>query len=180
MRLTKYKLFFAWNYEKEEKWLNEMSAKGLQLVDAGICRYVFEENAKDKYVYRLELLNNVPSHAESVSYIRFLEETGVEYIDSVLRWAYFRKNARDGEFELYSDIDSKIDHLKRIVLLFLAVTPVNLINAINMLNQYIETGNTSMLATSILCFLLLSLLGTGIYKVSNKILKLKKDKLVRE
>ncbi|MBQ2899558.1 MAG: DUF2812 domain-containing protein, partial [Oscillospiraceae bacterium] len=26
------KMFWAWDFEKEEKWLNEMSAKGLALV----------------------------------------------------------------------------------------------------------------------------------------------------
>ena len=33
MRKVIRKWFWAWNFEKEEEWLNEMSAKGLALVD---------------------------------------------------------------------------------------------------------------------------------------------------
>ena len=42
MKKTVHKLFWAWEFDREEKWLNDMSAKGLQLTDVGFCRYVFE------------------------------------------------------------------------------------------------------------------------------------------
>ncbi|MDD8053275.1 MAG: DUF2812 domain-containing protein, partial [Thermotogota bacterium] len=32
-----------WNYEKEEKWLNEMAARGWLFTDYSWCRYVFQE-----------------------------------------------------------------------------------------------------------------------------------------
>ena len=32
MRQVVHKLFFIWDYEKEEAWLNEMAAKGLALI----------------------------------------------------------------------------------------------------------------------------------------------------
>ena len=38
MRKVIKKFFWAWEYEKEEKWLNEMAAKGLALVDYTFCR----------------------------------------------------------------------------------------------------------------------------------------------
>ena len=43
MSITKVKKFWCWNYEKEEKWLEDMFARGLKLVDIGYCRYIFEE-----------------------------------------------------------------------------------------------------------------------------------------
>ncbi len=36
-----HKWFWAWDFDKEEKWLNEMSAKGLNLTGVSFCRYVF-------------------------------------------------------------------------------------------------------------------------------------------
>lgn len=115
MRHVVYKYFSIGAYEKEEKWLNEMSAKGMQLVDVSFgIRYVFEEGISGEYIYRLELLENLPSNVESIAYLRFLEETGVEHVASYLRWVYLRKKASDGSFEIYSDIDSKIKHYKRI------------------------------------------------------------------
>ena len=103
-----------WDYEKEEQWLNDMAAKGLALSDYSWCRYAFEETPRGKYLYRIELLENMPSHPESQAYLRFLEENGVEFVTSYMRWVYLRRNAAEGPFDIYTDIDSKIQHFKRI------------------------------------------------------------------
>ena len=62
MRHSIMKLFM--DYEKEEKWLNDMSAKGLQLVHYSFPRYTFEEGEPGEYTYRIQLLENIPSHLE--------------------------------------------------------------------------------------------------------------------
>lgn len=103
-----------WDYEKEEAWLNEMSAKGFVLTDYSWCRYVFEEGNRNEYTYRLELLEYLPTHPESIAYLRFLEESGVEFVSSYMRWVYLRKKTADGSFDLYSDGASKIKHYQRI------------------------------------------------------------------
>jgi len=180
MRHTIHKWFWAWDFEKEEKWLNTMSAQGLQLVAVGFCKYVFEEAIKGEYTYRLELLENSLSNAESISYIRFLEETDVEYIGSVIRWAYFRKKVTDGTFEIYSDIDSKIKHYKRIRALFFTVTPINVFATLLNLNNYIECERSINLSCSIVSFLVTLLLVLGIFKISKKISIFKKEKAIRE
>ena len=107
-----HKLYY--DYEKEENWLNEMSAKGMALTSYSCCKYVFTEAAENEYIYRLELLENSPTHAESITYIKFLEETGVEFIAKYARWIYLRKKSSEGVFDIYSDIESKIKHYKRI------------------------------------------------------------------
>jgi hypothetical protein len=180
MRHTIRKWFWAWDFEKEETWLNEMSSKGLQLVSVGLCKYVFEESERGEYAYRLELLENVPSNAESTSYIHFLEETGVEYIGNMLRWAYFRKKVNDGPFEIYSDIESKIKHYKRIMTLFLAVIPINIGPACYNLSNYFQNRYPTILGISIVSFGFSFLLALGIFKISRKIGRLKKEKLIRE
>lgn len=58
MKRTIYKLFWAWNFEKEEEWINKMSAEGWQLDSVQVFRYVFTKGDPDEYVYRLELLEN--------------------------------------------------------------------------------------------------------------------------
>ena len=42
-RMTKYRWFWVWDFEKEERWLNEMAANGWTLVEVGYCRYTFEK-----------------------------------------------------------------------------------------------------------------------------------------
>ena len=74
-----------WDYEKEERWLNEMSARGLAMSDYSWCRYVFVDAQKGEYNYRIELLENMPTHPESMAYLRFLEESGVEVVTTYMR-----------------------------------------------------------------------------------------------
>jgi hypothetical protein len=102
------------DFLKEERWLNEMAARGLMLTDYSWCRYVFAEGNPGEYTYRIELLENRPTHPESVAYIRFLEENGVECVATYMRWIYLRKKSSDGPFDIYSDIVGKIQHFQRV------------------------------------------------------------------
>lgn len=72
MRRTISKWFWAWDFEKEKNWLNEMAAKGLVLVEIGFCQYTFEECTPGEYNVRLEFLDNVPTNAESQQYLKFI------------------------------------------------------------------------------------------------------------
>lgn len=180
MRQTIYKFFFAWDFEKEEKWLNEMSAKGLQLVSVGFCKYVFEKGMQGEYTYKLEFLENLPSNYQSTSYIDFLKETGIEYIGSVFRWVYFRKKATSGKFEIYSDIESRIKHYKRIMALLAVLTPLGIFTAILNWSRFSKEGDASRLVLVSITALLAVLLILGIAKISRQIKRLKKEKLIRE
>ena len=178
-----------WDYEKEEKWLNEMSAKGMALTDYSWCRYVFEEKANNQYTYRIELLRYMPTHPESLAYLRFLEESGVECVATTMRWVYLRKKTSDGSFDIYTDIDSKIKHYKRINALWFSlmiiefiVGLINLLVGIINLNINEKLGNFSYGNLSMgICLILFSLiffrLGLPIRK---KIKKLEKEKTIRE
>jgi len=180
MKKTIRKLFWAWRFEEEENWLNEMSAAGLQLCGVGFCTYHFEEGTPDEYTYRLEMLDKRPSHAKSVQYIHFLEETGAEHICSLLRWVYFRKKSDGGAFDLFSDIDSRISHLNRILLLTGILSAGNLVNSLNMLLMWLRLDTLTNLIAAILCFTVSALLGYGLICTFLKKSKLKKEKLLRE
>ena len=140
MRKTVRKWFWVWDFDKEEQWLNDMAAQGLALVDVGFCRYEFEECPLGEYQIRLELLENQMKHDESRQYIRFLEETGVEQVGNYFRWAYFRKKAADGPFDLYSDLESRIKHLKRIIALVLPISAANLCIGFSNVGNAVRTG----------------------------------------
>ena len=63
MRTTQYRWFWAWDFEKEEKWLNQMAAQGWALVSVGYCRYEFEACEPGSCAVRLELLDSLPGSA---------------------------------------------------------------------------------------------------------------------
>ena len=88
MRQVIRKWFWAWEFDKEERWLNDMAAKGKALVSARYATYEFEDSAPGEYAVRLEMLENAPDSAEGQQYIEFVESTGAEYVGKVLKWVY--------------------------------------------------------------------------------------------
>lgn len=126
MRKIIHKVFFVWNFDKEEQWLNEMAAKGLCLVSVGFCKYEFEDCVPGEYRICMQLLDQMPSHPESQKYIEFLEQTGAEQIGSFTRWVFFRKKASGGDFQLFSDNSSKVKHLTAITNMVTFVIGFNL------------------------------------------------------
>lgn len=180
MKKIIHKWFWIWDFEKEEKWLNKMSAKGLQLTGVGFCRYTFNEGIPEEYNYKLEMLNGWPENSENESYIRFLEETGVEHIGNMLRWAYFRKKTSQGEFQLFSDLNSKIAYLKRMLNLLLIIFPFLIINLISNISNYFDYGRKTSLILGGLMFTLLLIYIYGISLFYLKIKKMKKEKRIRE
>ena len=179
MRKVIKKAFFAWESEKEEKWLNEMSAKGLALVDYTWCRYSFEECEPGEYSYQIQLLEHRPNHPESEQYIRFIEETGAEQVAQYLNWVYFRKKTAEGDFEIFSDVESKLKQCILIKKLLMPIGWLNLVIAI------INFGNVIFNAPEISWVPFLNLLCAffvfvGANEVNKKIKEYKKEILIRE
>jgi hypothetical protein len=98
MDKTVRKIFFIWQYKKEEQWLNEMSNQGLQLKKADVGKYKFSRGNKGEYSYRLELLEKDLKSEESTSYMNFLKDTGIEFVSECSRWVYLRRKTADGGF----------------------------------------------------------------------------------
>ncbi len=127
MRKTIHKLFFIWNFDKEQQWLNQMAAKGLALVSVGFCKYEFEDCIPGEYRVCLQLLEKSPRNPEMQKYIEFLEQTGAEHVGSFTRWVYFRKKASTGDFELFSDNASKVKYLTFLLGFISLVVVMNLL-----------------------------------------------------
>lgn len=172
------------NFEKEEKWINDMAAKGMNFIDYSFSRYLFEKGTPGEYVYRIELLNNLPSHPESKAYIEFMEETGAECVSTYWRWVYFRKKAADGAFDIYSDYDSRIKHYKRVISLVAAVMILNIVPAIS--NLYLglflgaKSGIYANAFVSIANWIVVVAFMPMIVSYVKKIRKMKKEKKLYE
>lgn len=183
MRHVIRKLFF--DFEKEELFLNKMSANGLALSKYTWGKYVFDEAPKGEYIYRLELLEYPMDSVESQNYIQFMEETGAELVATYHRWAYFRKKASEGDFNIYTDIDSRLKHYERIRFLFLVVIGFNIfvgffnlfLGNLHSTSSYPAINNyVGIFSFSFVTLLLISLL----LPLTKKIERLKKEKQIRE
>lgn len=173
-------MFWIWDFDKEEKWLNEMAAKGLSLVAIGLGKYTFEQADPGLYSIRLEILDKWPTHPESEQYIRFIEDTGAEYLGSLTRWVYFRKKSSEGKFDIYSDFDSRITQLNRILFLLGILSATNILNGFTNAMNYLGTKNVPLLYISIMSFTIGSILLYGVCKIISKRKKLRKEKQIFE
>ena len=179
MRKTIRKWFWVWDFDKEERWLNEMAARGLRLVSVGWCRYEFEDCLPGEYSVRLELLKEKPSHPESIKYMEFLEETGAEHVGTFGSWVYMRKKTADGEFQLFSDNDSRIRHLTRIIRFVGAFTGFNLyIGLYNLYLLFFWGSSANLLGLINLALAVVSIY--GITKLHRKRKMLKEEQRVFE
>jgi hypothetical protein len=177
---TIHRVYLISNFDKEEEWLNEMATKGWHLRSVGLMTYVFEEGEPGAYIYRLELLDNLPGHFESRRYISFLEETGAELIGSIARWVYFRKLNDGRGFDLYSDAASRIRHLNRILLFISVISGLCLINTSNMLRMW-TTYESGIYLAMLIFFLVFGMLFIyGFVRIYMKRKRLKEESVLHE
>ena len=122
----------------------------------------------------LQLLDKLPRHPESKKYIEFLETTGAEHVGSFTRWAYFRKKASEGDFELFSDNDSRIKYVSKVIGLVSLITIANWIIGIN--NVFIARSFPSPMNYVGILNLLIGLFGTwGMIRLMRKRKKMKQE-----
>lgn len=105
---------FALYYDKdmETEYLNEMSGKGYALTGFFMGFYFFDECRPGEYVYQIDITEGL--FRVSNDYREFMREMGVEIVSLWGPWVLLRKKAEDGPFELYTDVESNIEHYTRI------------------------------------------------------------------
>lgn len=158
---TVRKVFAVWDFDKEEEWLNSMAQEGWALKKVGFCKYVFERTEPGEYIIRLAM------HDADEEYMELMRESGAEYVGRVLQWLYFRKKAELGEFELFSDIDSRINHLKNIGWTLLLIGGANVIIGLTTSFGYIN----------LLCAVVMAY---GLGRVHGKKEALERERRIRE
>lgn len=163
---TLHKLFWEWDFEKEERWLNTMAQEGWALKSVGLCTYTFERCEPGAYILRLAMLD------DSGDCKSFMEELGAECVGSIFQWSYFRRKAELGSFEMFSDIDSRISHLDRIGKTIGLLCIANLgIGVANILN------GISISCLNLLCA---ALLAYGLGRIHGKRESLKEERDLHE
>ena len=130
---TIIKAIFAWEDEKEEKWLEEMAANGWRLEKVYPYVYTFRRSAPEKIVYRLDYMASTGKNYKE--YLTLFKDAGWELLASFAGWHYFRINAQNGNVpEIYNSDRAKAQKYRR--LFFTALTLFLLL--INPLLQMID------------------------------------------
>jgi len=107
---------------ENEEWLNEMVQDGHAMNDcsAGLFKDVFsfEKCEPGEYTFRVLMLDNNIKHVESMRYLRFLRESGVEHVGSNGNAVYLRKKADNTPFDIFTDRDSRLKYHNKMVRLY--------------------------------------------------------------
>lgn len=121
--MTKFRLYL--DKDKETTWINEMAQKGYALTGFFAGFYKFEECKPGEYIYQIDFGSKM--YSVSDDYREFMAENNIEIVCLWGYWIILRKRANEGEFVLYTDVDSSIEHYTKILKMFKVVTIVELI-----------------------------------------------------
>lgn len=121
--MKKFRLYL--DGEKEVKWLNEMCEEGWKLTNFYAGVYTFEECEKGKYLYQEDTTETLFKVTDE--YREFMNDAGIEIVQVWGPWVILCCEKSKGEFELFTDYESKITNQKKILKIFKAVTILELI-----------------------------------------------------
>lgn len=120
--MIKFRLYF--DKDAETDWLNEMSAKGWAMESFFMGFYDFEKCEKEQYLYQVDFNNELGVSRE---YREFMQEAGIEIVQSWFFWRILRKPASEGPFQLYTDLESRIAYYSKIRVLYKVVAIIEAI-----------------------------------------------------
>ena len=124
-----WKLFWAWDDEREEAWLAQMVREGWHLLAVGVPgRYVFRQGPPRLDVYRLDFCTATQDYA---GYVQLFADAGWTLVGKMGGWQYFRYEAADSAEEgdgqalpeIYTDNHSKAAKYRRVATVLAILLP---------------------------------------------------------
>lgn len=121
--MTKFRLYF--NKDKETAWLNNMAKEGFALTKFFAGFYTFKACELGEYEYQIDFGDKM--YAVTDDYREFMAENNIEIVCLWGYWVFLRKRASEGEFVLYTDVESSLEHYTKILKMFKIVTAIELV-----------------------------------------------------
>ncbi|MBS4219881.1 DUF2812 domain-containing protein [Bacillus sp. FJAT-49711] len=117
MTVKKFKLFTPSDVQKEERWLTEMSRKGLHFIKYRLGMYYFEEDPNQSYVYQIDFRD------ADADYFQLYKDAGWEQVASFIeKFHYFRMPANQKNIQkIYSDRESVKETFQRMIQFYLTM-----------------------------------------------------------
>ncbi|MBC2327951.1 DUF2812 domain-containing protein [Listeria booriae] len=115
MEKRMFRFFTVDDYEKEQRFLQDMTSKGWYFKAYKGFRYYFEKGEPDDYVYRIDYKEPLDDLNE---YLSVFEDAGWEVVLQYPifhgAWIYFRKPNHDENVEIFTSDESRLSLLKKI------------------------------------------------------------------
>ena len=166
--MKKFKLYY--DKDKEEAFLNEMSAKGYAMKRFFLGLYTFEKCRPGEYTYRVDLISDKTVEQRNELY-DLVQDSGGELVQTWGIWAFFRKK---GNFELYTDPESQIKQFRRIRKKFAGLALLEFAIAIPQWFSFVEMSESMYLYAALLLTFLGGVILKQVGKCTKKITELEK------
>ena len=105
---TVWRFYTIADYEREERWLNEMAAAGWEFVRTNGFRFRFRKGEPGAYRYKIDLVERNEEDAVREEYFNFLTECGNRVVCDFKDWIYLQRAAADGPFEGTDDAYARL------------------------------------------------------------------------
>lgn len=164
-------------YDKDEgaRWINKMADEGYAVTGFFAGFFNLEPCEPGKYTYQVDFSEKF--FAVSNNYREFMQEAGVEIVQIWGPWVYLRKLKAEGPFELYTDVDSSIEHYRKIRKMFKVVAALEIACFFLVLLSAIGGGMISYMLPSIFLACAFSLIFVNmVIKTNHKLKELYEQK----
>lgn len=120
---TVFKAIFAWEDEKEEKWLEQMAADGWKLISVAPYVYKFQRSEPERVIFRLDYkFTNDKDYQE---YLTLFKDAGWELFATFANWQYFKISPENHEIpEIYNSGKAKAQKYRRLLVGFIPMLPI--------------------------------------------------------
>lgn len=134
---TIVKAIFAWEDEKEEKWLEQLAADGWKLISVAPYVYKFQRSEPEKVFFRLDYKNTLDKDYQE--YLTLFKDSGWELFATYANWQYFKIKPENNEVpEIYNSGKAKAQKYRRLLLGIVAFMPIYIV-LLNPVFRYSES-----------------------------------------
>ena len=112
--------FWAWQNDKEEKFLDNMSEYGRRLTQVSLGKYVFTKDDSGKVKYQIDFKGSTKT--TETEYIQFYEDSDWHVIGKPGPWYYFAREYDDEnepDISIFNNNNSRMRKYRRIFLYLL-------------------------------------------------------------
>ena len=169
---TFYKTFFAWQDEKEEKWLEEQAAQGWHLESAAPFFYTFRKGNPERVIYRLDYKLTVDK--DYAEYTLIFQDSHWELVTRMSNWHYYCiRPENDQTPEIFSSSRTKAQKYRR---LLRGLLPLLLLAFLNFryIFEYLDFTKAHDTGDVILGLFMLLVWGTFIFAVITVVIKIRR------
>jgi hypothetical protein len=119
---SRWRYFFVYQDPKQEAWLEEQARRGLHLTRPGLFRFTFVQGEPQEQKYRLDF--QTLRGAARGEYLALFRDAGWDFLGQVANRYYFRARPEALSPEIFTDVDSRKDRIRRQMRLAGVVTAI--------------------------------------------------------